>query len=110
MFSPNGKYITASLLDNSIRILYADSKKQFLKLYAHKLPVLTFDISSDEALLVSGSVDKNIKLWGMDFGDVHKSIFAHDDAITSVKFVKDTHYFFSTSKDRLVKFYDADTY
>ena len=46
----------------------------------------------------------------MDFGDVHKSIFAHDDAITSVKFVRDTHYFFSTSKDGLVKFFDGDTY
>ena len=61
-------------------------------------------------MLVSGSADKNIKLWGMDFGDVHKSIFAHDDAITFVRFVRDTHYFFSTSKDGLVKFYDGDTY
>lgn len=35
--------------------------------------------SQDNALLVSGGADKNIKLWGLDFGDCRKSIFAHDD-------------------------------
>lgn len=37
------------------------------------------DISSDGALIVTGSADKNLKIWGMDFGDCHKSIFAHSD-------------------------------
>merc|ERR1712048_37698 len=45
-----------------------------------------------------------------DFGDCHKSIFAHDDSITSVKFVGKTHYFFSTSKDKLLKYWDADKF
>jgi U3 small nucleolar RNA-associated protein 12 len=31
--------------------------------------------------LVTGSADKNIKIWGLDFGDCHKSIFAHSDSI-----------------------------
>lgn len=76
----------------------------FLSLYGHKLPVLSMDISSvskisfkystnfritdlfitatllqDSTLIVTASSDKNIKLWGLDFGDCHKSIFAHDD-------------------------------
>jgi WD40 repeat protein len=37
------------------------------------------DISSDGDLIVTGSADKNIKIWGLDFGDCHKSIFAHAD-------------------------------
>jgi len=37
------------------------------------------DISSDGALIVTGSADKNLKIWGMDFGDCHRSIFAHSD-------------------------------
>jgi U3 small nucleolar RNA-associated protein 12 len=74
------------------------------------LPVLGFDVSSDGTLLVSCSADKNIKLWGMDFGDIHKSIFAHQDSITAVQFVKGTHYFLSCSKDRTVKYWDGDTY
>lgn len=45
----------------------------------------------------------------MDFGDCHKSIFAHGDSITCVKFVKETHYFFSSSKDKCIRYWDADT-
>ena len=30
-------------------------------------------------MIITGSSDKNIKIWGLDFGDCHKSIFAHDD-------------------------------
>lgn len=63
----------------------------FLSLYGHKLPVLCMDISSDSTLLVTGSADRNVKIWGLDFGDCHKSIFAHDDryefGCTSVSFV-----------------------
>lgn len=60
-----------------MKICYLDSMKLSLNLYGHKLPIMSFDISSDDNLLVSGSADKNLKIWGMDFGDIHKSIFAH---------------------------------
>ena len=33
----------------------------------------------------SGSADKNIKIWGLDFGDCHKSIFAHQDSVMQVR-------------------------
>lgn len=68
------------------------------------------DISTDETLIATGSADKNIKLWGLDFGDCHKSIFAHDDSIMQVRFVPNTHYFFSASKDRTIKYWDGDTW
>jgi U3 small nucleolar RNA-associated protein 12 len=109
-FSPDGRFICFSLLDSTIKICYVDTKKLFLSLYGHSLPILSFDISSDSTLLASASADKNVKLWGMDFGDCHKSIFCHDDSITTVKFVKDTHYFFTGSKDNTVKYYDGDTF
>lgn len=54
-----------------------DSHKFFISLYGHKLPVLCMDISSDGDLIVTGSADKDLKIWGLDFGDCHKSIFAH---------------------------------
>ena len=109
-FTSNGKYVVFSLLDQTMKVCYLDSMKLSLNLYGHKLPILSFDISSDNNLLVSASADKNIKIWGMDFGDIHKSIFAHQDSITCVRWVKDTHYFMSCSKDKEVKFFDGDTY
>ena len=77
-YFPNGEYYAVSLLDNTIRIHYSDSDKLYLSLYGHKLPVHSIDISSDNALIASGSNDKNIKIWGSDFGDLKKSIFGHD--------------------------------
>ncbi|RVX11757.1 WD repeat-containing protein 3 [Vitis vinifera] len=77
--SPDAKYIAAALLDCTVKVFFMDSLKFFLSLYGHKLPVLCMDVSSDGDLLVTGSADKNLKIWGLDFGDCHKSIFAHAD-------------------------------
>jgi len=69
---------------------------------------MSLDISSDSSMIVTGSADKNVKIWGLDFGDCHKSIFAHDDSIMAVKFVPNTHYFFTASKDKTIKYWDGD--
>lgn len=70
--------------DMLAQVFFMDTLKFFLSLYGHKLPVLSMDISSDSTLLISGSADKNIKIWGLDFGDCHRSIFAHSDSIMQV--------------------------
>lgn len=66
------------------------------------------DISSDSKLIVTCSADKNVKIWGLDFGDCHKSIFAHDDSIMQVAFEKDSHHFWTVGKDRFLKYWDGD--
>ena len=81
-YTPDGSFLCYSLLDNTVKVHQVSSLKPFLSLYGHSLPVLDFDISSDSTLLLTGSADKNVKIWGLDFGDCHKSIFAHQDAIT----------------------------
>jgi U3 small nucleolar RNA-associated protein 12 len=82
----------------------------FVSLYGHKLPVLCMDISYDSKIICTGSADRNVKIWGLDFGDCHKSIFAHDDSVKGLKFVPKTHYFFTCGKDGLVKQWDGDNY
>ncbi len=42
---------------------------------------MSMDISDDGALLATGSADKTVKIWGLDFGDCHRSLLAHDDSI-----------------------------
>ncbi|KAL5487987.1 DIP2 [Sanghuangporus weigelae] len=111
-FSPNGKLLAVSLLDSTVKIFYQDTLKFFLSLYGHKLPVLSMDISDDSKLIVTCSADKNVKIWGLDFGDCHKSIFAHDESIMQVAFEKgsNSHYFWTVSKDKLLKYWDADKF
>ena len=114
-FSPDSRLVALSLLDNTVKIFFVDSLKLFLNLYGHKLPVLCMDISYDSKLIVTCSADKNVRLWGLDFGDCHKAFFAHQDSIMQVAFVPHNqdgngHHFFSASKDRMIKYWDGDKY
>ena len=70
-----------ALLDSTVKVFHDDSLKFFLSLYGHKLPVMSMDISDDGDLLATGSADKTVKIWGLDFGDCHRSLLAHDDSI-----------------------------
>lgn len=69
--------LVISLQNSHLHILYEDTLRPFLKLYGHKLPITTYDITSDDALLVTGSVDKDLRLWDLDYGQCVKTIFAH---------------------------------
>ncbi|PKI83206.1 beta transducin [Malassezia vespertilionis] len=122
-FSPDGRLLAISLLDNTVKVFYADTLKFFLSLYGHKLPVLSLDISGDGKLCVTCSADKNVKIWGLDFGDCHRSIFAHDESIMGVAFEHGeqggglmggregaSHRFWTVAKDGLVKYWDADRF
>jgi len=60
--SPNSKLIAVSLLDNTVKLFYFETLNFFVSLYGHRLPVLSFDFSTDSTLIVTGSADKNIKV------------------------------------------------
>lgn len=114
-FSPDGKLLAVSLLDNTVKVFFVDSLKLYLNLYGHKLPVLSMDISYDSKLIVTSSADKNIRIWGLDFGDCHKALFGHQDSILQVAFVPHNsdgngHHFFSSSKDRTIRYWDGDKF
>ncbi|THH33593.1 hypothetical protein EUX98_g555 [Antrodiella citrinella] len=118
-YSPNGKLLAVALLDSTVKVFYQDTLKFFLSLYGHKLPVLSMDISADSKLIVTCSADKNVKIWGLDFGDCHRSIFAHDDSVMQVAFektdsrdfnAKPSHYFWTVGKDKMLKYWDGDRF
>jgi U3 small nucleolar RNA-associated protein 12 len=114
-FSPDAHLLAVALLDNTVKVFFVDSLKLFLNLYGHKLPVLNMDISWDSKLIVTCSADKTVRVWGLDFGDCHKSFLAHEDSIMAVAFVPNNkdgngHNFFSVSKDRVIKYWDGDKF
>lgn len=115
-FSPDEKYMALSTLDNTVKLFFVDSLKQYHILYGHKLPVLNISISSDSKLIATCSADKNVRIWGMDFGDCHKAFFAHQDSVMQVGFIRhpveqdEKHIIFSASKDGVVKTWDGDKF
>lgn len=104
----DGKYHLVGLNDHSVRVLHSDTGRLFLALYGHKLPVLDFCVSSDCTLVATGSVDKDIKIWALDFGNCVRSFFAHEEPVSVVRFIEETHYLLSGGKDGKVKFWDID--
>ncbi len=107
---PANLLIAVALLDSTVKLFHDDSLRFFLSLYGHKLPVLAMDVSADGTLLATASADKSVKVWGLDFGDCHKSFLAHSDGVTGVGWVGGTHYFVTTSKDRSVRYWDGDRF
>ena len=100
----------ASTLDSTIKVFFDDTLKFFLNLYGHKLPALAVDASDDDAILASSGADKTIKIWGLDFGDTHRTLHGHEDSVTDLRFVRRTHNFFTTSKDGTVRYWDGDRF
>lgn len=115
-FTPDSRLLAISTLDNMARTFFTDTLKLYQTLYGHKLPILHMSISADSTLLATCSADKNIKIWGLDHGDCHKSLFAHDDSIMAVAFIpdppspQDAHLLFSCAKDGLLRTWDADKF
>jgi U3 small nucleolar RNA-associated protein 12 len=102
--------VVVSLMDSTVRAFDLVTLDPYMTFYGHKMPVLGLDISSDGLMLATGSADKSIKLWGMDFGDCRRSIRAHEDSVLCVAFQPDTHYLFSGSRDGTLKYWDCDRF
>ncbi|KAJ2900614.1 hypothetical protein MKZ38_002313 [Zalerion maritima] len=115
-FSPDAKYLAVGLRDNTVKVFFTDSLKLYLNLYGHSEPVISMDISYDSKLIVTGSGDRTIKIWGLDFGDVHRTLRHHlTKPIMAVAFVPHNsdgtgHHFFSTSRDNMIRYWDADKF
>lgn len=104
------RLIFVSTLDCTVKVFFEDSLKMYLSLYGHKLPALTVDCSDDDVLLATAGADKTIKIWGLDFGDTHRTLHGHGDSITDLRFVRRSHNFFSCSKDGTVRYWDGDRF
>ena len=110
-FSNDGRFIFVAFLSNSVKMYHSDTFKEILAMYGHVLPVSDFDISTDDYVLASISLDKTIRIWDKDFGNCRRIINkVHENGGLRIQLVKDTHYAITTGKDGLVKLWDLDSF
>ncbi|XP_035232380.1 WD repeat-containing protein 3-like, partial [Stegodyphus dumicola] len=110
-YSPDKNKLAVALLDFTVQVLFSDTLKLAFSLYGHALPVTCMDISYDSSLIVTGSEDKDVRIWSMEFGSCNKFLKrAHDKGITCLSFLPKTHYFFTGGRDNVIKQWDADNF
>ena len=105
-----GTYLAIGLMNSNVELVYADTGKHYMSLYSHKLPVTAVAFTPDEQAVVSGSVDKNLKIWSIKFGNVLKSIRAHDAGISALSFIPHSHMCWSAGRDGVVSLWDVDRF
>lgn len=109
--SSDGKFVAVATLDNKETLYFADTLKLCHELYGKSMPATCMDFSQEGDLIVTGSKDSSIRIFGTDFGDQRRLIKnAHQGGVTGINFISKTHMFFSCGHDGTVKQWDADNF
>jgi WD40 repeat protein/class 3 adenylate cyclase len=99
VFSCDGKLLAAGLIDNSIRLLSIEDRKEYQPIKGHSDEVTSVAASSDGRILASGSKDGTVRIWEMGSGDQLFLLEGHSSYVNSVAF---------SPKDRLVASASSD--
>jgi WD40 repeat protein len=85
------------------------SGAKLLTLSGHSGPVTSVAFAPNGHTLVSGSVDRTLKIWDSTSGQVLKTLTGDTDLISSVAYLPNGKRIISGSFDRSVVIWDADT-
>lgn len=69
----------------------------------HTLYVVSVTVSSDCSYIVSGSFDKDIKVWDLETGTLISTLKGHKKEVDSVAISPDNQYIISGSNDKTIK-------
>ncbi|MEE0882640.1 MAG: PEGA domain-containing protein, partial [Bacteroidales bacterium] len=78
-------------------------------LNGHSDDVYSVSYSPDGTKIVSGSLDKTVKIWDVNTGQCLKTLEGHSNVVTSVAYSPDGRKIVSVSGDKTIKIWDANT-
>lgn len=111
-FSPQAEVFSVASWDNKVRIYEVSQTGQTegRAMYEHGGPVLTTRWTSDGTKVISGGVDKQVKLYDVQSGQAQQ-IGQHDAAVKAVRFVEcgptNTPVVVSGSWDKTLRYWDT---
>jgi WD40 repeat protein len=111
-FSPDDRWLAVVSSDNLIQLWQRSPtgsivEPQKPQLLVGKAQIETVAFSPNSQSIVSGSIDKTIKIWHLD-GKLVKEIAAHQAPIRSIAFNPKADRFASASDDGTIKLWQAD--
>jgi WD40 repeat protein len=109
----DGSMIASASCDSTIVLVelgsYKDSPCRVAHtLIGHTLAITCVNFSSFGAMVVSGSEDTTIKIWGVATGTCYGTFTGHDDIVTTVHFHVDDQYILSTAWDKSIRLWGLE--
>src|SRR5258708_72239 len=81
-----------------------------LKWIGHDGPVTCVHYSPNGKYIISGSIDKTIRVWDAEIGaPVGEPLMGHTDSVRSLAYSPDGRHFISGSKDMTIQMWDGET-
>ena len=106
-WSPDGRSIASSSLDNTIQVWDASTGAHITTYRGHSLPAQTLSWSPDSREIVSGSLDQTVQVWGVTTGETIRTYRGHSAPVTTVMWSPDGTRIASGSVDTTVQVWDA---
>ncbi|KAF7235401.1 hypothetical protein EG68_11391 [Paragonimus skrjabini miyazakii] len=75
--SPNNRLVVVGLVNYHVDVYFLDSFRRIHSLYGHAAPVTSLGISADSRLIITGSGDKTVRLWELQFGNCQRRFTSH---------------------------------
>jgi WD40 repeat protein len=121
-FSQDGQWLVSGSADKSLRKwrvnsstasstdVAANSAIESDKVFTgHTLPITCVDINGSSTQVISGSLDKTVRVWDLQSGLLLNTLMGHTNRVTAVVFSADGLEIASASSDRTVRAWDSST-
>ncbi|CAI2736861.1 unnamed protein product [Dicrocoelium dendriticum] len=105
--SASNHLVGIGLVNFHVDVYLMDLFKRVHSLYGHAAPVTSLDISVDSRLLITGSSDKTVRLWELQFGNCQRRFTSHPEPVTCVRFIPHTSLAVSSDMSGLIKQWDV---
>jgi len=105
--SKDGRYVAAGTYENKV-YLWDMEANTHRTLLGHRKSVLAVAFAHNDSLLVSGSLDETINLWGIPGGKVLKTWNGYDGNIYCLAFAGNRDLFASATRDNVIRLWKTD--
>ena len=107
-FSPDGKTIATSSLDNTVRLWNVQTGQEIRQFLGHIEAVWSVAFSPDGKTLLSGSIDGTVRLWDAETGKGLRRLAGHAAGVESAIFSPDGKFIATASDDGTARLWDVD--
>jgi hypothetical protein len=107
--APTGSRFAATMEDNSVRIIDANTRQTIRTLIGHPQPAYAIAWSADGSMIATGDESARILIWNANTGEKLRETRNHQRGIQALDFNAAGTLLVSTGKDDVIKLWDPKT-